>query len=779
MALGTSQVNRLEAFTLRPAPPGAGSGLHGLRRLYLWSARGRNLEEIPARIYTEHSSIIMRIQLILKSRPNGGRLRPAAGPASTLAVIGLFLSLLAGCGGGSKSANTTVASVNVSPSSVSLVAGQVVSVSASAVNSAGNAVLATFTFNSSNTKIATVSPSGSVCGGIWDSTFVVCNGLDSLGNPVSGTATITATAQSVSSGPVTVAVHPSVTSISVDPPPSGCLSIAQTNQFVAHAFHNATEITSQVGNFSWSSSLPTVAPVDTNGLATARVPGRTGIVASIGSTTSPAEFINSCMPVLIVLHINGDPAGVPTEAVTLNLSDTKTVQADMVDENGTVTPNAPVAILSNNSTVATVAGTTLTAQSPGGAGLQAVCAPPTCGNGINTPVYSNLFGVTVNGTSPNTTTVYAASSFQVPTGEIMPLIPIDASKSPPVAGSAIALPGVANSIVFDRSGAHGYIGTNVGLVLLDTASNVASLVTPVAIGKVLAVSADGNRAIVSNSADDPSTNTPIDPFPSEQRVWLFDNSAHTVTTFILTGGFAAAFDDDGFRAYVVSSNGNVYVLSTVLTTVTVPIGGSSTSVTTLASGPFNYIANSAGLKVIATCNNAVQAVSPPTNSTTIQLVGSVRNSNTIVAMDSTGLDVETVTASALTPPVAITPANCPGNVSYSNQFIDFGLGALTANQLLVASNGSHVVVLPAGLNRILVAIPGGGPGSIPLPAGATQALSGTMTQDGSTIWVGVAGTNSVDRINLLSSADEVQIPMTFKKSDGSPAPPNVIAIKPK
>ena len=67
------------------------------------------------------------------------------------------------------------------------------------------------------------------------------------------------------------------------------------------------------------------------------------------------------MPVLIVLHINGDPAGVPTEAVTLNLTDTKVIQADMVDELGAVTPNAPVTILSNNSTVATISGTTLTA----------------------------------------------------------------------------------------------------------------------------------------------------------------------------------------------------------------------------------------------------------------------------------------------------------------------------------------------------------------------------------------------------------------------------------
>ena len=47
----------------------------------------------------------------------------------------------------------------------------------------------------------------------------------------------------------------------------------------------------------------------------------------------------------------------PTEAVTMNVADTKVVQADMVDELGAVTPNAPVTILSNNSTVATVVGT--------------------------------------------------------------------------------------------------------------------------------------------------------------------------------------------------------------------------------------------------------------------------------------------------------------------------------------------------------------------------------------------------------------------------------------
>ena len=752
-------------------------------RLLLTSSRLLlNVEEIRARIYTEYSSIIMRIQLIFKTRENGARCRRFAGTAASMAVLGLFLSFTAGCGGGSKSTNNTVAVVTVSPASISLVAGQVTSVSAGAVSAANTSVVTTFTFNSSNTKIATISPSGSVCGGVWDSTFVVCNGTDALGNPVSGTATITATAQGVTSGPVSVAVHPSVTSVTVEPV-SGCFSIAQTHQFVAHAFHNATEITSQVGNFSWSASNPIVAPLDANGLATARVPGITGIIASIGATTSPAVFFKTCMPVVLVLHINGDPAGVPTESAIMNTTDTKTVQADMVDELGAVTPNAPVTILSNNSTVASVAGTTLTAQSPGGAGLQAVCAPPTCGFGINTPIYSNLFSVTVNGTSPNTTTVYAASSFPPPSGTSSTLVPIDISKSPPTVGTAITLPGVPNSILFDRAGAKGFLGSSVGLIVLDTAAKTATLATPVPIGKVLAVSADGNKVILSNSANDPRTNAPIDPFPSEQRVWVFDQSVSTITTFVLPGAVAATFDDDAFRAYVVANNGNVYVLSSVLTTVTTNIGGSSTDVTPLASGPFVYIANSAGLEVMATCNNVQQAVTPPTNSSTIQLVGSTKNSNSIIAMDSTGLDVITATTSALTPPVAITPANCPGNVSYSNQFLDFGLGAITARQMLVGSNGSHIAVLPAGLNRVLAAIPGGQPGggasSITLPAGATEPLSGGMTPDGDTLWIGVAGTNSVDRINLLTGADDTQVPMTFKKSDGSPAPPNLVSIVPK
>ena len=696
-----------------------------------------------------------------------------------MALIVLFVALIAGCGG-SKSANTTVAQVRISPATLSLVAGQVVAINASAVNSANNTVSTTFTFNSTNTSIASISPQGNVCAGVWDSAFVVCNGSDALGNPISGTAIITATAAGVTSGPVTVAVHPSVTSVTVDPVTQACFSITQSHQFVAHAFHNGTEITSQVGNFTWSAAAGGVASVDANGLAIARVPGITGVVASAGSTTSPAVFFKTCMPVHIELHVNGDPAGVPTEAVVMNITDTKIVQADMVDEQGAVTPNAPVTILSNNSTVATVLGTTLTAQSPGGAGLQAVCAPPTCGIGVNTPIYSNLFGIFVAGTSPNTTTVYATSTFPNVPGSSIPLIPIDTSKTPPVAGSPIFLPGFPNSMLFDRAGTTGFIGTNNGLASLNTATNAVLLVSPVPIGKVLAVSADGNQVIISNAAIDSSTGNPIDPNASEQRVWLFNKANNTITTFILTGAVAANFDDDGFRAYVAASNGNVYVISPFLSPQTVSLGGVNTDVTQLPSGPFVYVANSAGLQTIATCNNAIQTITPPTNTTTnIQFVQSVRDTNNFVAVDSTGLDFESANAANLTPPTTITPANCQGFINYSNNFFDFGVGAFTAHQLLVGSAGTHIAVLPSGINKVLTLLNENTVGSVQLPAGATEALSGGMTPDGATLWVGVAGTNTVDRINLNTNADEVQIPMTFKKADGSPAPPNLVVIRPK
>jgi hypothetical protein len=112
--------------------------------------------------------------------------------------------------------------------------------------------------------------------------------------------------------------------------------------------------------------------------------------------------------------------------------------------------------------------------------------------------------------------------------------------------------------------------------------------------------------------------------------------------------------------------------------------------------------------------------------------------------------------------------------------VDFGSGAFTARQLLVPpSIKGHIVVIPKGLNKLFITLPGVGTGPATLPAGATEALSGGITLDGNTAWVGVAGTNTLDRINLTNGADEVQLSLTaLKKLDGTQAPPDVVGVRP-
>jgi len=727
------------------------------------------------------------------------------------AVIIIMLSqilLLAGCGGGSSSkvnANQ-VAQVTLPISTLSLNPGEVQNVGIpNAVNSTGGQVTGvTFTFNSSNPSVASVKGDGSVCGGTWDSTFVVCTGTNANGQPVTGTAIITATAQGVSSAPVTVSVHPVVTFITTGSsgtiPASGCLSHGSTLQFTATACStqvtphatsgacapNAADITSSVLPFTWTTTDPTVATIDANGLATAQTGGIGGIVASVGAVTSPSTGFHTCMPVSLTLHETGDTNG-PTESATMAVAATLQLEADEIDENGAFFISEPVSFLSNHSGIATinpgVSGqnivATVTAVTPGGAGLFAVCAPPTCGNGINKPVYSNLFSVTVSGGSP-ATTVYAATSFAPPSGTQQTMIPIDTSKTPPAAGTPINLPGQPNSIIFTKDGSKGFIGTSSGLALLDTVAQTVTLIDGNTVGKVLAVSNNGTEVIISNAALEPSFGKPFVSDPASQRLFLVNvtSTGSTTSTFILPGAFAAAFDNASTKAYVAAQTGdgtnNVYVVSPFQSLQKLALPGSAIDATPLASGPLVFIADGTGLSAINVCDNSL-APAPAVNSPNVQLLGSVLNLNVIVALDATGVNLETVN---VTPPAS---GFCPPNVASGNLFLDFGVGAFPAHRLLVSTNGNHVVALPVGINKVLVANLGAGGNTVStigLPAGATEPANGDLVLDGNTLWVGVAGTNTVDRIDLLAGADNLQIPTSFKQSDGTAAPPNIIGVKP-
>lgn len=686
----------------------------------------------------------------------------------------LALLAIAGCGGSSN--KNTVAAVSLTPASISVVAGEVQQLTVSASNSSGVPATTTFTFNSSNPRLVTISPSGLVCGGVWDSTFVVCNGKDAAGNPLTGTAIVTASAGGVSSGPVTVSIHPNVTSIQVTGATlsTPCVSHGNTQQFTAKAFNGTTDVTSSIGSFSWSSSDGAVVSVDANGLATAGAPGSAGVVARVGNVTSQSVPFNTCLPVRIVLHKTGDPAGQPTEFVTLTTAQTLTVQADMIDQNGAVTLGAPVSLVSNNPAVATVTGSTsgatLTGVSPGGAGLIAVCAPPTCGSGDSGLIYSNLLSVTVSGTSPATTVYVGTTTIPAP-GTVPSLIPIDTSKSPPAAGTAIALPGAPTSMAFSGDGTKLYVDTSSGLVSVNPTNNAVTPLDADPIGVILAVSRDGSKVIISNvkfQLDVPS-----------QRLFIFDATANTLQTFILPGAVAAAFTGDGSKAYIAANfsdlrtnpptPGNaIYVWSPFSTLRTLSTTGTPNSVATVAAGPLAFIANGSGVNALNTCDNSLNTSVPTTSAP--QLIATQKNFNGLAIVNQTGVDITTVNL-----PDA-TVSQCPTPVSYSNQFSDFGLGVFTARQVLFSTDGEHIAVLPEGINQIGLAVPGGAPALIPIAAGGTEALSGDLTLDGNTLWAGVAGTNTVHQISLTGGGDIFQIQLNL---NGASAPPDIIAVRPK
>lgn len=699
----------------------------------------------------------------------------------------LMSALLAGCGGSSSSkANNTVTQVAVAPTALSLNSGDVGQAVFTAENSAGNAVASNLTFSSSNTNIVTVSTAGAICAGAWDATFVVCNGAPA-GVPVSGSATVTATAAGVNSPGVVVSVHPKVSSVTIDAAIPGCTTVNQPKQLSitlpnVHVCstqatpHDAgapcgplgKDITSIAGPVNFNSTDTSVVTIDSANLATAHNPGIANIFASISGVSSPTSVFRTCMPIALSLHLSSDPGGTTTTSATMTPNQALTLQADMLDENNAAVSPAPVSIVSNNPGVATVSSTTLTGVAAGGAAIVAACVPPSCGNGLNSPIYSNPFKVTIAGTSPGTT-VYVTTSFSPPLGIVATAIPIDTSNN--TAGSAINLSGFANSFLISRNGTRGYLGTNSGLAALDPGTNVETTVALGLVGKVIAVNNAGTIALLSNAAIDPSTGTPIEPVAANQRLYIFNQSAGTLLTLAVPGAVSGSFTNDDFKAYVAASNGNIYIVSTFFSLRTLSPGGSPSSVAVLGSDPFVYINGSASLNAYSVCDNAT-ATAPPATSAA-QLVAAIASTEQIVSVNATGLDIATATVG---PPAS---GICPPTATYTNQFMDFGIGAFTARQLLVAGNGSRVVVIPAGLNKILTAVPGGAVSIITLPAGATEALSGAMTNDGNTLWVGVAGTNTVDRIDLTNGAVVAQIATTFKKTDNTPAPPNIVTIKPK
>jgi hypothetical protein len=739
----------------------------------------------------------------------------------------LSLCSLGGCGGHKPPGPSPFAAkITLSPSpSASVQAGNIVSFSASAQNASGSTITATITFQSSNTDILNIASNGVACAGKWDAQFVTCT------PGASGVAQVTASATGASSAATLIFVHPPIDNIQISqvpvnsPPPAcpgqqivpaacvkpftpnnSCLSTNQQITLQATAFSKGVDITSVVGPFTWSQNSSTVfrvAPVTSSSdnvptnqaIVTPGAPGLTPIFATAAGVSSQPYYAETCPVQCIAVELGtGGVQNSDQTSFTANKGASQSVSATAVDIQGCVVPKAPLtwsssqpASISAPSTCG--AGTcSLSTSQPGSGSVTASCTPPTCNIGFPLniagfvqplPVYpvTPLSGV-VNGTATSTSVL--ATSKDCSTDFSCMVALYNTSTTTNLAGNPITFPEPPNSLVFDAAGDKAYAGSEFGAMLI-TASNLGSAsASPfstfnTARGKVLAVSENGNLAVLS---DTPSCSAiPTCPPNQVYVVTAASASSAAVTPLNISGANAAAFSPDGLKAFIIGCkagagrcpNGGdtLYVFSTLQALQTIPLSTSpvlATSVAFSSNGAFAFISEISGsgssLAIYNTCNNALS-----TNSSNVvqtipltsqpSFVKVLPDGIHIITLDSTGLTYVTTSVTAAT-----FPTLCPQFITASSQLIPLGQGTFNPINFFVSPDGTIAYIVASDRSSILAYNFNTNSVSGIALANNASPVSADVTVDGTLIYV--AGSDGMlHEVSTISGVDLLQISFTI------------------
>ena len=718
------------------------------------------------------------------------------GFAVFVALLIFLVAGLAGCGSNGAVRTTTFpvpANIALTPGpNLSMEIGTNQVFFASPLTSTKAAIAEPVSYQSSNTAVVNVANNGLACAGSWDS---LSNPQICTPGPV-GVALVTATAQGVSSPPTTVYVHQHVDNVVVSPipppPTTPCLSVGQAIEYQATAYSRGTDITSTVGIFTWQTLFANVATLSTTvtGLlpgqvqATAKAPGLTPIFASIGNANSVPVSFTTCAVQSIAL------------AVTSSSSTSKTIAPTVLDTLGTTITGVPLTWSSSEAASVSVSssGGATASTTGGGATIIASCTPPTCNTGIypSLPIYpQNVVNMVVppTGTTATVTVYVSTTSCGTTEGCFSTVVPITAPAN--TLGTFVTLPATPNSLVFNRQGTNAYLGTDsgllgsVGLAVLSTGSNSLSQVVS-APGKVLAVSPDGSKVIISDTAPEDGPN----------RVFVFDTTSNTISTFQITGATAADFSPDSLKAYIVAGS-SIYVYSKVDGLRTIALAAPANDVSFLSEGAFAYVAGGEFGKVTVwrTCDNGSADTVPqtgqfPATPSFIKtlpgpaqlLPGDTANSFHLLAMNSPNIDIISANAPINVPWTGCTPSVIDNNPLPKS--FNLGQGNFVPKQLIVSQDGSTAYVITSDLSSILVFnIPGQTASAISL-AGSPRPLSATLTPDGTLLYVGTSD-GTVHVVNIVAGGDVSQIPFPqglCQNSAGQPfsitCNPDLVAVKP-
>lgn len=642
--------------------------------------------------------------------------------------------------------DTQVASITLQPqiAGISLAYGQTVqSQSPSAFTCKGGAASVasgTYHYGTTNNQLVDISPSGGICAGTWNrntgggiADYTYCyfpNPLPSTNGLPYGIAYITASADSVVSNPVTVYIHPPISSINLvttpvsGTPAQGCYSQSQQAQLDAQAYYslNGTqtllcepgsttlpECAGSIGTLNFAVGTASVASIDAaTNVITAEQPGTTVITATIAQSSSSAGYFSTCPPKSITVNLaNGSTRGIVTQGVSQNLT------TNVTDTQGNAITGLSLSYQSTNPIdISVTSGGTVTAGYPGVASVYATCQPPTCNPapinelglaGTGLPIASNPVNIIV----PGTTSDFAW--FGAP-GQSQYFSSIELLTGNP--GSTVRLPYVPNSMVMDQSGDNLYFGSPRELMVYSAGSNSLTKQDTSAPGIVLAASPNASQILVNDpirglfylynvssgsSLTQGGLGVAAAWTPDSNTLYIVDRASagvgHTDTLYVYS-------NDSGWSSYDISSSGGAENLGVLVPGIGAYLSGNPTVAHTWC--PSGTVGNNATIQFYPQSDQ----VNVPTN-----VLGATSDGKHMLAAELTGTSISLTDIGLNIPPTSAVPsAECPLTITGTTQT----LAPLSTNPTINGTVNLTGVTNATSVNQVL-------PGNAPTTASTSSA----------------------------------------------------------
>jgi hypothetical protein len=695
-----------------------------------------------------------------------------------------------------------------------------------------SASVSKYTYGSSNLLLADISPTGSVCGGTWNrnspggiADFTICTppagaNTEQCTSTSCGVSQLTASGSGVTSNPVPVYVHPSITAITISPTAQTSCTSQNQNGPVLTQFTtvlgpngipipdgapdtNGNETPNYVGTITYTpgnASIVTINNTSTtgtglNGTTTANQPGSTVInaSASLTSSGSAAGYFYTCPPKSIALSING------SDSAVVKPNSPQNITAVITDVNNEVLNGLTLDYASTQpQEIAVSAAGQVSSTFPSATDITGICQPATCNSapvsqigvfGTGLPVVGNKLSVTSPGRSSNY--LWMAST------QSQFFSAIDLTTGAP--GSPVKLPYPPNSMVLDQGGSNLYFGSYRELMIYSALTNTLGKEDTSVPGVVLAVSPDSSTVVINDQL--------------RQVIYLYtvSNGANTSV-----GGLAtrAAFSPDGKNAYIVgpdtlyvhnaNTGWSTYNISTTEPTPACtlnnnsplaagtgtfdPFCGPDLAITVPSIGPFitGTQTTAHGFCPNTTVNPPIYYPLAATVSAATDHVAASNDGNHIFGASLT----QGFTDIDVTIPTGPCPATNTG-IQLTPTFNQYPLAGVSPTEIdqVVASPDSNIAFVTYNSAAATGLLPtyqpsatAGQPGTltnVQLSGTAQAPIAGVFSPDETLFFVSTSGDNLVHFIDPVALKDTQTINPNLTDANGKPVPAQMLAVKPR